>query len=90
MLLLMAHCLDTGVCDSQKEFLESIGLPPNALRQVKTGAQGFTISQVVTACRKYKINANWILGLDSEMKRTQGKSAIQQLKDAVRAVESEL
>lgn len=90
ILLLMQHTIDSGLCDSQKAFLESIGFPPSGLRQVKSGAQGFTVGHIAKACKKYKVDANWVLGLSQEMKIQKGKTALQNLKDAVRAVEAQL
>ena len=88
MILLMRHCIDTEVCDSQKEFLESIGCAQTNLRVIKLQTNHFTVEQILAACVKYKINANWVFGLQEEMKLTKGRSAIQNLKDAVRAIEA--
>lgn len=88
MILLMRHCIDLELVDTQKDFLESIGMAPSQLRQVRMGKQSFTIDQIVRAAKKYKISANWILGLSDEMMLKPGKSAMQQLKDAVRAIEA--
>jgi hypothetical protein len=90
MLLLMRHCVDSEICDSQADFLESLGLQPPVAAQIKRGDRSFTIDQVITAARLYKININWICGLSKEMKLQSSKTALQQLKDATRAVEAEL
>ena len=90
MVLLMRHCIDLQLCDSQKEFCESIGLVPTNLFEIKRGTRSFTIQQIVTACKKYKINISWIFGFSTEMKYTKSKTALHQLKDAVRSIESEL
>lgn len=90
MLLLMQHCLDKGQVESQKDFFEVIGFTETNLRQVKLGSQSFRIEHFVTAAKKYKINMNWFFGLDENMKRLNGKNALEVLKDAVRAVEAEM
>lgn len=90
MLLLMQHCIDNSTVDTQKDFLESLGLKDTALRSIRIGERGFTVQQIVTASKKYKVNASWILGLDQQMTITKKKTALQNLKDAVRAVEAEL
>src|SRR5262245_1709161 len=89
MILLMRHCIDTQLCDTQKDFFSSIGFSPTALRQIREGTQSFTLEHIVAAAKKYKINVNWIMGLESEMFRAKKKNALQNLKDAVRAIEAE-
>lgn len=90
MFLLMRHCLDNGQVNSQKDFLEVIGFSETNLRQVKLGQQSFRIEHFIAAAKKYKINMNWFFGLEPEMKRINGKNALQNLKDAVRAIEAEI
>lgn len=88
MLLLMRHCVDTNQAESQKDFLISIGMTPSNMYQIKEGNRSFTINQIVTAAKKYKVNINWICGLESNMKRFKNSSAIQNLKDSVREIEA--
>lgn len=90
MILLMQHCIDSEIVTNQKEFLESIDFLPNNMKYVREGRQGFTISHMTNACKKYKVNMNWIVGIEDEMMRIPGRSAIQSLKEAVRAVEAQL
>lgn len=90
MMLLMAHCVDTGKVEHSTAFMESIGFEPKNISHVKTGRQNFTIAQMVSASKLYKVNLNWLAGLDQQMMRIPGKTALQRLKDAVRAVEAEL
>lgn len=90
MLLLMQHSIDTNKIETQKDFLESLGLKDTALRPIRIGERGFTVQQIVTASKKYKVNASWILGLEQQMSITPKKNALQNLKDAVRAVEAEM
>jgi hypothetical protein len=89
MLLLMKHCIDTDECDSKKDFLENIGFEPTNLRDITSGTRSFTVKQIGAAATKYKINVNWIFGLEPGMKRSVKQSSIQILKDAVRSVEAE-
>lgn len=89
MLLLMRHCIDKELVNSQKEFLSAIGFSETNLRQVKLGSQSFRIEHFVAAAKKYKINTNWFFGLEENMKRLNGKSALEVLKDAVRAIEAD-
>jgi len=86
----MYHCIDSKLCNNQKDFCKSIGIIDTAIRTIRSGTRSFTTEQMVTACKKYKINMNWITGFSSEMKSVKSKSALQNLKDAVRVVESEL
>lgn len=89
MLLLMKHCIDTEVCDNKADFLISIGMQPTNLNKLKAGERSFTVDQIAAAASKYKINVNWIFGLESEMKLKKPVSTITLLKDAVRSLEAE-
>lgn len=91
MMLLMQHCIAKGLCETQKEFLQAIGAPTNSLPQIRAGEQGFRISHIVTAAKKYKVNIAWIMGMSEEL-TTKGakRSAFAQLEDAVLAVKAEL
>lgn len=90
VLLLMRHCIDLELCDSQKDFLEGIGFQPTNLRQVKNGQQSFTLDQLNACAVKHKINMNWIFGLDNEMRFKKSADTLVQLKDAVRTLEATL
>lgn len=91
MLILMDHCIALNDVETKKEFLESIGMKPTALNQVKSGAQGFTHSQLYEAAKKYKINVNWFYGFDTNMIRAdEKKTPIDMLRAAVVAVEIEV
>ena len=87
MLLFIDHCLEAGIVDTQRDFLESIGFPPTNIGQVRRGLQSFTLEHLRNASSKYQLNINWIVGLETDMKRRPAKTPIQQLKDAVKAVE---
>lgn len=88
MLLLMRHCIDTGKAESQKDFLVSIGMKPSNMYQIKQGSRSFTINQIVAAAKKYKVNINWICGIESSMKTARNGSVLQNLKDSVREIEA--
>lgn len=88
MFLLMDHCIDTGVCDSKKEFLESVGASISNLSKIRNGTTSFTIDHMVSACKKYKVSMNWITGLDSQMKLEKSKTPLARLKDSVREMEA--
>lgn len=90
MILLMRHCMDSEVVESQKDFLESIGFNPASLKDVRAGRRSFTVEQMVAACKKYKVNMNWLTGFSSDMRIAKSRSALQNLKDSVRVLESEM
>lgn len=90
ILTLMRHSIDLQLCDTQKEFLESIGFQPTNLRQIKNGQQSFTLEQIQAAAVKYKINTNWIFGLDNEMRFKKSADVMVQLKDVVRALDADM
>lgn len=87
MIQFMDHCVQSGLVPTQRDFLESIGFPPTNIGQVRRGLQSFTLEHLRNASSKYQLNINWIVGLETDMKRRPAKTPIQQLKDAVKAVE---
>lgn len=88
ILMLMRHCIDLELCNTQKEFLESINFQPTNLRQIRNGDQSFTLEQIHAAIVKYKINANWIFGIDTEMRFKKSADTLTQLKDSIRELEA--
>jgi hypothetical protein len=88
MILLMRHCIEREISETQYDFLKSIGFAPTALKDVRNRERSFTVEQIHRAALKYGINVNWIFGLDGQMKRVPGKSPIKQLKEAVTAIEA--
>jgi hypothetical protein len=88
MLLLMEQQIAAG--ETQYEFLQGIDFAPTNIRIVRMGKRGFTVEQIYTACKKYNVNPSWILGMSSEMKLRNSKTALQQLDDAVISVKAEL
>lgn len=49
------------------EFCDEIGMLRQTLTKIKNGTQHFTVEQIATACRKYDINANCIVGLQKNI-----------------------
>lgn len=89
MFMVLDHALDSKLVSTRKEFWESLGLHPENSSNLKRGDRDFTVTQIKTVCEKYNINANWIFGLEPNMTRGKTKSAIQNLKDAVRSFEAQ-
>lgn len=92
MFLLMQHCISTGACDSQRDFLTIIGFRETGLAQVRQGKQSFRHQHFLAAAKKFNIDLNWFYGLPSPMKRIikNHKTPIALLKEAVLAVEAEV
>jgi hypothetical protein len=89
MLLLMRHCIDTGIVKTEKEWFTSVGAGNNNSSHIKRGTRSFTIHQLIRACKRYKVNMNWLCGLSEQMSLVNGKSAITLLREAVKAVEAQ-
>lgn len=90
MLALMKWAIDKGIKENEGQYLEAIGFTRNNIRNIRAGINSFTLKHIVNACNLTGASANWLLGLDNQMLRKPGKSAIEILKDAVVAVEQEL
>lgn len=90
MLQLMDHHISSGVCTSQNDFCSKIGLDPSAMWRIKNGSRGFTNEQIFEACKRFHVNPSWIYGFSTEMSIGKEKTALQRLREAVKAVEAEL
>lgn len=88
MLIFIQHTLDTAKVKSQKEFLQSIGFADENIGSIRSGRASFTLTHFQACCKKHGANMNWFIGLSDEMMRKPGKTPLQQLKEAVRAVEA--
>lgn len=90
MLQLMAWAIDKGICSTETEYLDRIGFGRTNIAVLRRGERRFTTAQIQAACELTAASADWIFGLSNSMKRDPGSKAIDQLKQAVIAVESEL
>lgn len=52
------------------EFCEVVGVLRQTLYKIRKGDAGFTVSHIEIICKKYKVNANWIIGVDKNVFRT--------------------
>lgn len=89
MLLLMAEAIRKGVARNETDFLAKISFSRTNISNVRKGIQSFTREHIQLACELTGANANWIFGLESNVYRKSGKDPIEQLKEAVIAVEAE-
>ena len=67
MIQLIKILQTLGTITYQFEFADSLGMHKQALTQIKTGKGGFTPAQILTACKLWKVNANWIFGIEKEV-----------------------
>ncbi len=90
MLALIAWAVHKELEPSERAFLIRIGFAPTNISNARRGLQGFNTEHIANICKVTGANANWILGLEGNMFRKPGKTPIDQLKEAVVAVEQEL
>jgi DNA-binding Xre family transcriptional regulator len=55
---------------SLTDFYEEIGIQRQTVYKIKNGSAYFTVQHIEMICKKYKVNANWIFGLDSKVFNT--------------------
>lgn len=89
VLQFIDFAVSDGRCRTQREFLESIDFRPENISQVKNGKQGFTVEHLRNIAKTYGANVNWIIGLETDMMRRPAKSPLQQIKEAVKALETQ-
>lgn len=54
---------------SSKEFCLSIGLLEQTFSKIKKGNNHFTVLQIEKICKTYKVNSNWIFGVEKNVFR---------------------
>lgn len=50
-----------------RDFYDEIGILRQNFLKVKNGDAHFTVSQINTICKKYKVNANWLFGIEPKV-----------------------
>lgn len=52
-----------------KDFCQSIDLLEQTFSKIKKGTNHFTVLQIENICKTYKVNSNWIFGLEKNVFR---------------------
>jgi len=65
------HLIDLLIFQKQisyvKDFCKEIGMQEQTISKIKKGTNHFTVSQIETICKKYKVNANWVFGVQKNI-----------------------
>ena len=88
MLELLDQAIKTELVENAGEWCERIGFHQSNLRFIRNGERSFTIDQIIAACQLAEVSLDWVVGISTDRKRVKSVSPIQQLKEAVIAVES--
>lgn len=64
ILHLMAVLKTQNKIKSMHEFCDNVSIIRQTVYKIKKGKAGFTVQHINTICKKYKVNANWIFGLE--------------------------
>lgn len=59
--------LSQGKIRFKVDFCRTVGMYPQVLNQIASGRNHFTLEQVNSICKEYDVNANWIVGSDSNV-----------------------
>ena len=46
------------------QFCEEIGILRQTIYKIRNEEAGFTVGHIDAICKKYKVNANWIFGIE--------------------------
>ena len=65
----MDHLKTSGKIRFQKEFYDATGISRQYMRMVDKEGRRLTTDQITNICKVYKINANWIFGVEKNMYR---------------------
>jgi DNA-binding transcriptional regulator YdaS (Cro superfamily) len=91
MLQLWKYAVDNEMVADDDTFAERIGFDKNNLSNIRSGRQSFTHKHVMAAAKAWKINVNWMYGIEPNMFRDEKKlTPISMLKAAVIAIENSL
>ena len=74
MLELIDALKEKGIITYRQEFCDVIDMEKQTIYNIKIAKQHFTAEHIMRACKEYKVNANWILGLEPEVFRPQRES----------------
>lgn len=67
MLELLQTLKDKGTIRFNTDFGEAIGLKKQNLSRIKNGDAHFTPEHIRLACIKYKVDANWVIGVEKDV-----------------------
>jgi DNA-binding Xre family transcriptional regulator len=54
------------------EFCDEIGMVRQTTTKIRKGEASFTVAHIEIICKKYKVNANWIFGIEKNVFQTEG------------------
>lgn len=72
---------------NQTEFAEIIGTTKNQLSKYETSTQDTPTKVIISVCEKFKVDANWLMGLDVEAVKVDvvpGKKPVYMEKDMIK------
>jgi hypothetical protein len=64
MIKLIEILTDNGAISYRQDFLDEIGLIKQNYRDIANGRRSFTVKHIYAACKAYKVNLNWIFGIE--------------------------
>jgi hypothetical protein len=54
------------------QFCDEIGVLRQTVYKIRNEDAGFTVAHINMICKKYNVNANWIIGIEKTVFRTEG------------------
>ena len=64
MIKLISILKENGTITYRQDFLDEIGLIKQNFRDIELGRRSFTVKHIYAACKTYKVNLNWIFGIE--------------------------
>ena len=89
MLIILAESVARGIAEHEKDYFEKIGFQRTNISNVRKGTQSFTKEHILAAAELTGVNINWLFGLENNMMRKEPVDILENLKNAVTAVETE-
>lgn len=69
MIDLIGRLKELEIIRFRQSFLDVIGMSKQQFVHIEAGRQHFTIEHIITTCKIYNVNANWIFGLETKVFR---------------------
>lgn len=52
---------------TMNQFCDEVGVLRQTISKIRGGDASFTVTHIESICRKYKVNANWIFGIETNV-----------------------
>jgi hypothetical protein len=70
IIRLIAHLIFQKEISSTRDFCVNVTMLEQTISKIKNGSAHFTVLQIGKICKIFKVNANWIYGIEKNVFNT--------------------